>query len=240
VVKEKGSPVQFRTWAPAALPRSLAVLLYRHALWGGASYPVSLQQLAILMEAFDSINGAFTPRQVAKEWRASLNRSTPAAKSIALSNPQTVSFENRLRTIVKCYERLCALLPAQGPDVHPVYSMFDDALSQVASMESGVSSVLALRGEQAMTMLEALQTVRASRSFRTAAAHLGLSTCTSFLSTTRDVAAPSTFLSSSRTVAGSSRDRSSSGRLRFSRVPTPYLVALETCTRGFSRARLWL
>jgi hypothetical protein len=37
---------------------------------------------------------------------------------------------------------------------------FDDALSQVASVETSVSSLLALRGERAKTMLEAIQMVR--------------------------------------------------------------------------------
>jgi hypothetical protein len=38
--------------------------------------------------------------------------------------------------------------------------VFDNALTQVASVEAGVSSLLALRGERAMTMLEAIQMVR--------------------------------------------------------------------------------
>jgi hypothetical protein len=112
------------------------------------------------MEAFNAIDEAFTPRQVANEWRASLHLSTPTAEPIALSDPQTVSFESRLRTIAKCYRRLCVLLPANSPDAPPVLTALDDALSQVASVEASVSSLLALRGEKAMIMLEAIQMVR--------------------------------------------------------------------------------
>jgi hypothetical protein len=44
-------------------------------------------------------------------------------------------------------------------------TVFDDALSQVASVEAGVSSLLALRGEKAMVMLEAIQMVRTKQSW---------------------------------------------------------------------------
>jgi hypothetical protein len=117
------------------------------------------------MNAFNSIDEAITPLQVANEWLASLPHSTVAAEPIAPSYPHTVSFEDRLRTIVDCYARLCVILSAQSSDASPMLTVFDDALSQVASVEAGVSSLLALRGEKAMVMLEAIQMVRTKRSW---------------------------------------------------------------------------
>jgi hypothetical protein len=112
------------------------------------------------MDAFNSIDEGLTPGQVASEWRASLPHSTLTAEPTAPSYSHTVSFEDRLRTIVECYTRLCALLSAQSSNSSPVLTAFDDALSQVASVEASVSSLLALRGERAMVMLEAIQMVR--------------------------------------------------------------------------------
>jgi hypothetical protein len=112
------------------------------------------------MEAFDSIDEALTPRQVANEWRTSLSHSTPTVEPIAPSDPHTVSFDDRLRTIVDCYTRLCALLSSKSSNASPMLNAFDDALSQVASVEASVTSLLALRGERAKTMLEAIQMVR--------------------------------------------------------------------------------
>jgi hypothetical protein len=126
------------------------------------------------MEAFDSIDEAITPSQVANEWRVSLPHSTPAAEPIAPSYPHTVSFEDRLRTIVECYTRLCAIVSAKSSDASPMLTVFDDALSQVASVEAGVSSLLALRGEKAKVMLEAIQMVRTKQSWCNARANVRL------------------------------------------------------------------
>jgi hypothetical protein len=128
------------------------------------------------MEVFDSIDEAITPSQVANEWRVSLPHSTPgpAAEPIAPSYPHTVSFEDGLRTIVECYTRLCAIGSAKISDASPMLTVFDDALSQVASVEAGVSSLLALRGERAMVMLEAIQMVRTNRSWCKARANVRL------------------------------------------------------------------
>jgi hypothetical protein len=124
------------------------------------------------MEAFDSIDEAITPRQVANEWRASLPHSTPTVEPIASSYPHTVSFDDRLRTIVECYTHLCVILSSKGSNTPPMLNMFDDALSQVASVETSVSSLLALRGERAMTMLEAIQMVRKQLFSPNAKAHV--------------------------------------------------------------------
>jgi hypothetical protein len=112
------------------------------------------------MEAFDSIDEAITPRQVANEWRTSLSHSTPTVEPIAPSDPHTVSFDDRLRAIVGCYTRLCVILSSKGSETPSMLNAFDEALSQVASVEASVSSLLALRGESAKTMLEAIQMVR--------------------------------------------------------------------------------
>jgi hypothetical protein len=106
------------------------------------------------MEAFASLDDTLTPRQVANEWRTSLPHSTSTKEPIAPSDRQTVSFEDHLRTIVECHTHLCKLLSAKSPDVPPSLTVFDDALSQVASVEAGISSLLDLRGERAMNMLE--------------------------------------------------------------------------------------
>jgi hypothetical protein len=112
------------------------------------------------MEAFDSIDEAITPLQVANEWLASLPHSAPTVGPIAPSDPPNVSLEDRLRTIVDCYTRLCALLSPKSSEASPILTVLDDALSQVASVEASVGSLLALRGERATTMLEAIQMVR--------------------------------------------------------------------------------
>jgi hypothetical protein len=112
------------------------------------------------MEAFESLDENITPRQVAHEWRASLPIDKPTVEPIAPSDPHTVSFDDRLRTIVECYTRLCVILSSKGSEMPSMLNAFDDALSQVASVETSVSSLLALRGERAKTMLEAIQMVR--------------------------------------------------------------------------------
>jgi hypothetical protein len=125
------------------------------------------------MEAFGSIDETTTLRQVADEWRVSLPNSTLVADSqvVAPSDPRAVSFEDRLRNIEECYTRLCTLLSAKRSDSSPMLTAFDDALSQVASVEASVSSLLALRGERAMVMLEAIQMVREQRYWCTVRAH---------------------------------------------------------------------
>jgi hypothetical protein len=121
------------------------------------------------MDAFNSIDEAITPLQVANEWLianewlASLHHSTPTTEPIAPLDPHTVSFEDRLHTITKCYKRLCVLLSAQSFDASPALTALDNALSQVASAEASVSSLLALRGQRAMVMLEAIRMVREQR-----------------------------------------------------------------------------
>jgi hypothetical protein len=124
------------------------------------------------MHAFDAIDEAITSRQVANEWRASLPHGTPTMEPIAPSYPHTVSFNDRLRTVVECYTRLCVILSSKGSDTPPMLNAFDDALSQVASVETSVSSLLALRGERAKTMLEAIQLVREHLSSYNARAHV--------------------------------------------------------------------
>jgi hypothetical protein len=124
------------------------------------------------MHAFDAIDEAITPRQVANEWCASLPHGTPTVEPIAPSYPPTISFNDRLRTVVECYTSLCVILSSKGSDTPPMLNAFDDALSQVASVETSVSSLLALRGERAKTMLEAIQLVRERLSSYNARAHV--------------------------------------------------------------------
>jgi hypothetical protein len=117
------------------------------------------------MHAFDAIDEAITSRQVANEWRATVERIVP-------SSPHTASFNDRLRTVLECYTTLCAILSSKDSDTPPMLNAFDDALSQIASVETSVSDLLALRGERAKTMLEAIQMVRAQLSSYNARAHV--------------------------------------------------------------------
>jgi hypothetical protein len=115
------------------------------------------------MEAFESLDENITPRQVAHEWRASLPFAKPTAEPLALPDLQAPSFDDLLHTIFVCYRDLCGLRSAKDSDVSPVLTTFDDTLSQIASVEAGVGSLLALSGERAMAMLEAIQMVRSER-----------------------------------------------------------------------------
>jgi hypothetical protein len=111
-----------------------------------------------LMSAFDLLEERTTLREIANEWITDGGSSNAAGHSPALDLNAT--FEDGLRRVTLCYEELKASVARGDRNVYATAAhALGEAVRQVAALEVRLSDLLALRGDEALLVLDALQTV---------------------------------------------------------------------------------
>jgi hypothetical protein len=117
------------------------------------------------MDVFDTIGESKPLREVADEWRAAdidQNISSGRAGRASWAN-EDQNFEQSIKFVINCHAELQMYIH-QGDQTASATTakVLEAAIQQVAGVEGGLEDLLALRGDRALLLLEALQSVSAS------------------------------------------------------------------------------
>jgi hypothetical protein len=112
------------------------------------------------MDAFDAIEKQISLRDVTDEWRIEDGDHSPTEPRAGDMNTNCESLPDELNRVICCSVELLESRSACRESIAILIMAFERVLQAMASCESRLGSLLAVQGESAMQVLEALQMVR--------------------------------------------------------------------------------